>query len=62
MSVRVTLADRDNVTPAVVACPLCKRPLIKGDPRGQFTISCRDCHIVILVVEEPQLEQMERPP
>jgi hypothetical protein len=30
-----------------VSCPVCDRPLVKGDPRGRFSVRCRSCRCYV---------------
>ncbi len=45
----VRIAPREDHTPGVVKCPLCDLGLVKGDPRGRFTVQCRRCRVIVLV-------------
>ena len=60
----VTRIGKRDTSPAAATCPLCDRMLIKGEPRGKFSILCLRCRTIIEVevIEAPTPAAVERAP
>jgi phage FluMu protein Com len=44
----------DPAAPVRVRCTTCGRPLVKGNPRGRFTIGCPKCYAIMEVSDTAQ--------